>query len=547
MKNQHIFRFNSSILKTRVAATVALPQSLVRKTASIFSLLICVGTAAFGQVGTFDASFGSGGAYTFPLSQGINLVFGNKLVVLPNDQMLVQISEQDQSAEPSQSFAKGKLNRLTAGGVLDGSFGIGGSTLVQDSIFRNSFNLLRMSNDKIVSICHKHSQSGAFNQPFIRMYNSNGSIDANFGINGRVVLPATPNGIVSGKMVTDGSNFYVLYPYNSARIIRSYTSMGAVNNAFGNAGALSIPNSYREQIAYTPVAGGRLFFAASNGNGIQVKRLLLTGLTDFSYGNAGAVTIPKTNAAYDWGLVSIEVQNDGKLIVHGYEVQPTEIVMRVVRIDASGVIDAAFGNNAQIPPSSLNGAIFVGNDIVQQPDNKILLAGYNFDTLTQNSQKAFFRLNGDGTADNSFGVNGLLSLGAFDDDILVSVGLQSTGKIIGLVDGGNSGTAAYVIRLLNNLNVGVLQNSKLTELGLYPNPIVSQFELSYELGSSAAISINLVDAQGRTVHSFQTQQKEDGKQVHSFSLPSTVAAGFYTVVIQSDNGSSNNLQILVKR
>ena len=545
MKNKHIFRFNSSILKTRVASTVALPQSLVRRTASIFSLLICVGTAAFGQVGTFDATFGSAGAYTFPIPQGADFVSGNNLIVLPNDQILVQ------TAEIYQTFsAQGKLNRLTGGGTLDGSFGTGGSTLVQDSIFSSSVDFLVMPNGKIASFWHKNARISSVldNKPYITMHNANGSIATNFGVNGRVLLPPSPTGgIVGGKMVTDGSNLYVLYDYNNTQTIRSYTSTGAVNNAFGNSGALVLSNSDEAQIVYTPTAGGRLLFIVPTASGMQIKRLLLTGLTDFSYGSAGIVTVLKTNFTADCGVFSAELQNDGKLIVHGYEFGATPILIRVVRIDANGVVDAAFGNNAQIPQNATNGSFFIGIDIVQQPDGKILLAGYNLDTVTVNSQKAFFRLNSDGTFDSGFGINGLLSLGAFGTETLAEVALQSTGKIIGLVDGGDSGTAAYVIRLLNNLSVGVLQNSKLTELGLYPNPIVSQFELSYELGSSAAISINLVDAQGRMVHSFQTQQKEDGKQVHSFSLPSTVAAGFYTVVIQSDNGSSNNLQILVKK
>ena len=232
MKNQHIFRFNSSILKNRAAATVALPQSLVRKTASIFSLLICVVTAAFGQVGTFDATFGSAGAYTFPIPQGADFVSGNNLIVLPNDQILVQTADQYQPF-----FAKGKLHKLTAGGTPDGSFGTGGTTLIQDSIYSSSLDFLVMPNGKIASFWHKNGRSASVldNKPYITMHNANGSIATNFGVNGRVVLPPSPTGgIIGGKMVTDGSNLYVLYDYNNTQTIRSYTSTGAVNNAFGN-------------------------------------------------------------------------------------------------------------------------------------------------------------------------------------------------------------------------------------------------------------------------------------------------------------------------
>ncbi|MFN8396047.1 MAG: T9SS type A sorting domain-containing protein [Bacteroidia bacterium] len=183
--------------------------------------------------------------------------------------------------------------------------------------------------------------------------------------------------------------------------------------------------------------------------------------------------------------------------------------------------------------------------MIQQADGQILLSGGNVDLNTEDSQKAFFRLKSDGTVDNAFGTNGLVALGTFDNDWVYDVQLQSTGKIIGLVTNDLNTTPAYVIRLLNTLNLGILETSPINDLGLYPNPVQSHFELKYELTSPQSISVHLIDAQGRMVHCFQENKRENGAQTHRFSLPDALASGIYVLSLRSAS-SVNNLQMIVR-
>ena len=243
------------------------------------------------------------------------------------------------------------------------------------------------------------------------------------------------------------------------------------------------------------------------------------------------------------------LQTDGKALVYLFEGDSSQTLSRVVRINANGTLDALFNANAQIGLSSnTTGQIFEPYKMIQQADGKILLGGINFDFSQETTQKALFRLNSDGTPDTTFGTNGLLSLGTFDLEYIGDIGIQNTGKIIALVGtfDYNIVPIAYFIRLLNNLNVGVLERATLNELGLYPNPVQGSFELSYELTEATPIQVDLLDIQGRIVHTLQTTQLENGQQTHRFEFPVNMATGTYTVSIISGNSVRNNLQILVK-
>lgn len=502
-------------------------------------------TAAYGQVGTIDTGFGASGAYSFPLLSGINAVDARNMVILSNDQIVVSTDE-----KVDLFLYQGKLHRLTPNGSLDAAFGTGGSVMVDDSTFGYS-NLIQMPNGNLLASWHTHlpNISVTDDYPFLTMHNVDGSLVSNFGINGRLDLPASPTGgTIGSTLVADANNnIYVLYDYDDGEVIRSYTSTGAINTAFGNAGTVSFANDGSSEMVYAPTSGGRLLLARYDINGdVSISRYLLSGQLDFAFGSAGYVTVPYQIAnPQAQELHAIGLQNDGQLLVHLIEYNASQVLSRVARITVNGALDAAFNANAQIELASLSTQVFFGYRLIQQPDGKIILGGGNVDLNTDNTQKAFFRLNGDGTADNAFGANGLLSLGTFDNDGINDVKLQSTGKIIGLVNNDLNATPAYLIRLLNDLNIGILETSLTSDLGLYPNPVQSHFDLQYELKSPQMMSIYLLDAQGRIVHCFQENKRENGQQAHHFSLPPSIVSGVYTVSLRSASGA-NNLQIIVR-
>ncbi|MBL0020565.1 MAG: hypothetical protein IPP17_30065 [Bacteroidetes bacterium] len=249
--------------------------------AALFYLSI----AAYGQVGTIDASFGASGAYTFPLGSGINTVEARTMVVLSNDQIVVSSDEKF-----SPFLFQGKLNQLTSNGSLDPSFGTGGIVIVDDSTFGYS-NVIQMPNGKLLVSWHKHTPNISVldDYPFLTMHNSDGSLVSNFGTNGRLDLPASPTGgTIGSTLVADANNnLYVLYDYDNGEVIRSYTSTGAINTAFGSAGTVSFADDGTSEMVYTATSGGRLLVARYDVNGdIVISRYFLTGQLDFTFGSA---------------------------------------------------------------------------------------------------------------------------------------------------------------------------------------------------------------------------------------------------------------------
>lgn len=113
---------------------------------------------------------------------------------------------------------------------------------------------------------------------------------------------------------------------------------------------------------------------------------------------------------------------------------------------ASGSLDPSFGNNGKVITS-----ITAGQDraygIVVQSDGKIIAAGHSTSTIT-GKDFAVVRYNADGTLDNTFGSNGVvttdLQLGS--DDVAYSLTLQADGKIVlaGYSDNGSNKDAALV-------------------------------------------------------------------------------------------------------
>jgi len=124
---------------------------------------------------------------------------------------------------------------------------------------------------------------------------------------------------------------------------------------------------------------------------------------------------------------------------------------------ADGVLDPSFGNGGQLllPVDPFNepiGATLVANDVVIQPDGKMVIAGY---AAASTSEWIVVRLNADGSYDQSFGSgqNGIVYYYLFGpaDNQAASVALRPNGKIVvgGTINDSNNGRITAVAIQLN--------------------------------------------------------------------------------------------------
>jgi uncharacterized delta-60 repeat protein len=233
----------------------------------------------------------------------------------------------------------------------------------------------------------------------------------------------------------------------------AYAAAGSLDPTFGRAGkvlvsfsncGLGICNSIDAGALLQP--NGRLVIALDNSFSAGVLRFLTNGSLDPSFGKDGKAPIVagigNTNA--------VTLQSDGSIVVAGMIGGTTTDNFTVDRYNANGTLDTTFGDNGLVT-ASLGGRMGVGEAVLVQSDDKILVVATALTGHLGIPQTALLRVNSDGSLDTTFGVGGTELVGATgggtalaelsDGEILVVNGggaaqFTATGALESIVTGG---------------------------------------------------------------------------------------------------------------
>jgi|GEM_PF-1468573 len=156
-------------------------------------------------------------------------------------------------------------------------------------------------------------------------------------------------------------------------------------------------------------------------------RINSDGTFDDTFGENGIIHETGTGVS-DW-LYALAVRPDGKMVVRGSAKASTTVDQPLlVGYMPNGSRDTTFGSDGMLI-TSIPGCTSVSNQgLILKPDGKILTGG----TIYINSKACvgLFQYNEDGTPDPAFGTGGI----AIDSSILsakpLTLGLQSSGKIV---------------------------------------------------------------------------------------------------------------------
>lgn len=165
---------------------------------------------------------------------------------------------------------------------------------------------------------------------------------------------------------------------------------------------------------------------------LVVWRFLENGDLDRTFGSKGYVTT--TNSAggkWDFGF-DVAVQSDGKIVVSGSSKgSDGRVRMAVWRFKDDGKLDRNFGDKGIF--ISTGTGYELGNNIGLQTDGKIIVSGISASDvyLSQADIKAW-RLNTDGTLDDTFAANGVFTLqsGGWDHYTCEGMQIQEDDKIV---------------------------------------------------------------------------------------------------------------------
>jgi uncharacterized delta-60 repeat protein len=297
-------------------------------------------------------------------------------------------------------YLKSKILRLNIDGSVDNSFNTG----------TGSNGIVRTTNiqpdGKIITGGEFSAFNGNASEKISRL-NTDGLFDATFsvgtGANG--VLHSVLNQS-DGKIIIVGD--FTSYNGTTRNRIARLNSDGTIDTSFNpGTGANGLIRALNIQPDGKIIIGGN--FTSYNGTAIyRIARLNTTGSLDTSF-NSG-VSGPNAD------VLSILVQNDGKIIISGFFTSYNGIQKNgIIRLNVDGTIDSNFavvqGANNSILAASLQG------------DSKIIIGG-NFTSYNGTLKNKIARLNTDGTIDNSFDPGGSVNY------YVNTISIQNNGKII---------------------------------------------------------------------------------------------------------------------
>ena len=370
-------------------------------------LFICTIFCFVNYAQVLDTSFGLNGIVNnqFSTSRSSDVILA---AVLQQDGKIVYVGK---GINKNYSF----IARHNTDGSYDTSFNNYGYRTVTG----NGYNSVVIQNDGKIIVGVEYSNIDNNN---IYRFNSDGSFDNTFGINGSIKIIEslsrfdTKNLSIQndGKIIICGINLnlYNNFNNNNYEIIR-LNSNGTLDTIFDNDGKkiidISIFNDYCYSSAIQTdgkilLTGIKKYTNSSSANYIATIRLNNDGSIDNSFGINGIVEFQNTTTSKH-SARSITLQSDNKILIAGY----TDSNLLILRYNLDGTLDSTFNNDGVFinPLPTLN-PIFSISGTYSIPIVKTFMNGKILVSATVNSDYGLIKLNSDGNYDTNFGINGIV-------------------------------------------------------------------------------------------------------------------------------------------
>ncbi len=385
-------------------------------------LLLFLLNLSFAQTGQLDPSFGNKGIVRSDIGSVFQYTNSARQVLINSDGTIFIISNYP-------TF----VSRRLANGRIDSSYGMAGFS---KAVTFNDVAAAMQPDGKIIIVGSDYESSG-----LIRI-TTTGIIDSTFGVNGIQSTTFLPTAVIvknDGKILVTGPN-------ESSSVVAQFNSNGSVDNTFnGNGLALfdftlkiGPPRGMTDSVEIHTGSANTLTFQTDGkvlvggsvsseiiGEHFAIARYNVDGTLDAGFGNEGK-QITKIN---DGGSgYALGIQTDGKIVMAGLAMQNNLSYFALARYNTNGNLDNSFNGTGTQTSAIIteNGA---RNSLAFKSDGKIVIGGYAINGTARDLALACFDT--DGSVDNSFGVNGILTTDfSSTDDFAGSLVLQNDDKII---------------------------------------------------------------------------------------------------------------------
>ena len=248
---------------------------------------------------------------------------------------------------------------------------------------------------------------------------ASGDLDPAFGTGGVTIITSgpLPNSNDGAIAVVRQSTGKVVVVGNAVTLTR-LTVTGAVDTTFGTAGRLFInPSPTHPLTAYHAIGqpDDKIVIATtSSGPHALIYRLLPDGAPDATFGTAGVATLDlSADGIAENAIQRIALQPDGKLVLAGGEGNG----MLVVRLNANGTRDTAFGTNGHVVTNAGAGIPLTASALALYGDGRIAVGASN----------RVARLLANGALDTTFPFG---SYFVTTGDSVISLATQADGKLL---------------------------------------------------------------------------------------------------------------------
>lgn len=445
------------------------------------------------------------------------------------------------------------------------------------------------------------------------------SYDNSFASNGKYTIAGASHSYSTNILQDSDGSLYFTYIKESATtevVLSKLNSNGTINTSFGTSGEVSIPyasSGYPSTLKKQ--ADGKLIMLGFYEDGTAITRILPNGQIDSAFGTNGTAKIPYIGMSLNVDNFGFYIQNN-KIIIYGNAFDNNYHLLDyslVYRLHENGSIDQTFGNSGSIntkakyvfldnqsniisltgssnsyPYGALekydpNGQVFSSfgnNGVAAFPSspgaiNSAFLDNNNY-IVCANINKEIFRLNPNGSRDNSFIFDntqppfndGDLSLSLFErngnyyisgitgpsGETFVISKLTPTGSVdpafnyysenaVGPLFIGNMiindgsiiatrGNQIFKFLLNNNTTLATADFSKASKTGIsFENPMKQN--LVYET-KETVLSIEIYSSEGRLLNTV----KDNNSDV------SVLPTGVYMLKIRFTNGKETSRKII---
>jgi uncharacterized delta-60 repeat protein len=266
-----------------------------------------------------------------------------------------------------------------------------------------------------------------------------GDLDTTFSGDGKLTTDISGNSnnsawgvaINAGKIIVVGEHGGAGADF---AVVRYLATDGALDTSFsGDGKVLTDFGDFERARGVAVQSDGKIVVVGETCDGswvcdLAVARYRVSGALDGTFDGDGKVEID-FGGGNNGTLKGVVIQPDGKIVIAGYMYNGSNYDFAVYRLNSDGSLDNTFSGDGRAQIAFASGRNDTGVDLVLV-SSKIVVAGYTCDGSGENCNMAVLRLNANGTQDTSFSSDGWAVANFGGEDRGWAIAAQTDDKIV---------------------------------------------------------------------------------------------------------------------